>query len=47
MTKRMNKVAPVMGNYASPEVTVVEIAAEGVLCQSGQFEEWQEETLDW
>ncbi len=45
--KKNNNVVPVMGNYASPEVTVVEIAAEGVLCQSGQFEEWNEETLNW
>ena len=47
MTKKINNVAPVMGSYESPEVVVVEIAAEGVLCQSGQFEEWNEETLNW
>ena len=45
--KKNNNAVPVMGTYASPEVTVVEIAAEGVLCQSGQFEEWNEETLNW
>ena len=47
MTKKINNVAPMASNYASPEVTVVEIASEGVLCQSGQFEEWNEETLNW
>lgn len=47
MTKNINKAAQMMGTYASPEVKVVEIAAEGVLCQSGQFEEWNEDTLEW
>ena len=33
-------------NYVSPEVEVVEILAEGVLCQtSGNFEEWETDTL--
>ena len=31
--------------YVSPVVDVIEIRAEGVLCQSGQFEEWKEEEL--
>ena len=44
--KKSNNSALVMG-YSSPEVKVVEIAAEGVLCQSGQFEEWNEDTLEW
>ena len=44
--KKTNNFAPVAG-YSSPEVKVVEIAAEGVLCQSGQFEEWNEDTLEW
>ena len=47
MTKNINKAAQMMGTYVSPEVKVVEIVAEGVLCQSGQFEEWEEETLNW
>ena len=34
-------------NYEAPEVKVVELYAEGVLCASGQFQEWEEETLDW
>lgn len=33
------------GAYVSPAVDVIDIMAEGVLCQSGQFEEWQEEEL--
>jgi hypothetical protein len=33
--------------YEAPEVKVVELYAEGVLCASGQFEEWNEETLEW
>ena len=33
--------------YEAPEVKVVELYAEGVLCASGQFQEWEEETLDW
>lgn len=33
------------GAYVSPAVDVIDIMAEGILCQSGQFEEWQEETL--
>ena len=33
------------GSYESPEVKVVEIHSEGVLCSS--FETYDEETLDW
>ena len=33
--------------YESPAMTVVELNAEGVLCVSGNFEEWNEETLEW
>ena len=33
--------------YESPEVVVTEIHSEGILCASGQFEEWNEETLNW
>ena len=35
------------GSYESPAVNVVEVLSEGVLCSSGQFEEWEEDTLDW
>ena len=35
------------GSYESPKTEVVEIHSEGVLCQSGQFEEWEEDTLPW
>ena len=33
------------GNYESPEVKVVEVHSEGVLCSS--FETYDEETLEW
>lgn len=33
--------------YESPAMNVVELNAEGVLCVSGNFEEWNEETLEW
>ena len=32
-------------SYESPTVSVVEVLSEGVLCQSGSFEEWGEEDL--
>lgn len=33
------------GVYETPAVNVIEISTEGVLCASGQNEEWNEETL--
>ena len=33
------------GSYESPTVSVVEVLSEGVLCQSGSFEDWGEEDL--
>ena len=33
------------GNYESPEVKVVEVHSEGVLCSS--FETYDEEPLEW
>lgn len=47
MIRNTNNFATVVDNYASPEVAVVEIAAEGPLCQSGQFEQWKEEEIPW
>ena len=32
-------------SYESPKVVVTEIHSEGILCQSGSFEEWGEEDL--
>ena len=32
-------------SYESPAVSVVEVLSEGVLCQSGSFEDWGEEDL--
>ena len=34
-------------SYESPAISVVEVLSEGVLCASGQLEEWNEENLDW
>ncbi len=36
-----------VGSYVSPALSVMEINSEGVLCASGQFEEWKEDTLPW
>ena len=36
-----------LGSYESPLMTVVGMTAEGVLCQSGSFEEWEEDELPW
>ena len=33
--------------YVSPAIAVEEISTEGILCASGNFEEWNEETLPW
>ena len=32
---------------ATPSVSVIEVKSEGMLCASGDFEEWNEETLPW
>ena len=35
-------------NFEAPEVKVVELYAEGVLCASGQFEKWNDgDTFTW
>ena len=31
--------------YVSPAVETIEIMSEGILCESGQFETWEEENL--
>lgn len=36
---------PAQAGYESPAIDVMEIEAEGVLCASGQNEEWNEGTL--
>ena len=33
--------------YETPCVSVIEIDPEGVLCQSGQLEEWEEGVIPW
>ena len=48
MKEKMKKfIANPAQSYVTPEVEVVEIVSEGVLCQSGNFEQWGEETLPW
>lgn len=34
------------GGYMSPSIDVIMIRPEGVVCASGQLEQWQEETLE-
>ena len=33
--------------YQSPEIMIIETISEGVLCASGELEDWFEEDLDW
>ena len=47
MTKSKCSPSPRREGYESPIIQVVEIQSESILCQSGQFEEWNEETLEW
>ncbi len=47
MNKNNYDLSSVRRWYESPVVQVVDVESEGVLCQSGQFEEWKEESLDW
>lgn len=35
------------GSYESPEVKVLGLETEGVLCASGDIEEWETNSLDW
>ena len=36
-----------MNIYETPEVRVMDLEVEGVLCQSGEFELWEREEIDW
>ena len=33
--------------YETPQIQVVEVVAEGVLCESGSFEQWEEQDFGW
>ena len=33
--------------YQSPEIMSIETISEGVLCASGELEDWFEDDLDW
>ncbi len=43
--KRSTTEFSVSRDYVSPEMQVMEIYSEGMLCASGAIEEWQEEEL--
>ena len=45
MTRRNINVKAADVRYESPAMQVIVIESEGVLCASGQNEEWNEETL--
>lgn len=32
-----------VNKYETPQIEVVEVEAEGILCESGSFEQWSEE----
>ena len=36
-----------MKKYETPEVIVLDLEIEGVLCGSGQIERWEGEDLNW
>ena len=33
--------------YEAPYIEVIEVEAEGVLCESGTFEQWKEQDFGW
>lgn len=45
MEEKFIKVSAADVRYESPAVEAIVIESEGVLCASGQNEEWNEETL--
>ena len=50
MTQNLVKVSDLtleVRNYESPAMSVMEMNSEGVLCASGQLEEWKEDTIPW
>ena len=53
MNKILTTAAPAtlgISSYESPAITAFEVLSEGVLCSSmrgAQFEEWDEQTLNW
>ena len=40
---------PTLGSssYESPVATIEDLLSEGVLCTSGQLEEWEEDSINW
>ena len=37
----------VSGDYAAPQVQVIDVCSEGMLCTSGTIEEWGEDEMLW
>lgn len=33
--------------YETPQIQVVEVITEGILCESGTFEQWEEQDFGW
>lgn len=49
---KTNNFSPISygGGYETPAIQLTDIQPEGLLCESNhsvQFEEWDEETLEW
>lgn len=36
-----------LSSYQTPETSVMEVSAEGLLCISGQIETWEEDQIKW
>jgi len=36
-----------MNTYETPSVEILELCTESVLCTSGAFDPWEEDTLEW
>ena len=46
-TNKQNKDIMERNIYETPQIQVVEVVAEGVLCESGSFEQWDEKDFEW
>ena len=46
-TNKQNKDIMERNIYETPQIQVVEVVAEGVLCESGSFEQWKEQDFGW
>lgn len=46
-TNKQNKDIMERNIYETPQIQVVEVVAEGILCESGSFEQWDEKDFEW